>query len=79
MNPSPSAMETFFRNHERNSNSGAIEPLVSQFADVFMVAGRQGAQVVQANAFAVALPNAKSCSMIWAGNPLSLCLCAKLH
>ncbi len=59
MNSSPSAMETFFRNHERNSNSGAIGPLISQFADVFMVAGPQGAQVVQTNAFAVALPKRK--------------------
>jgi hypothetical protein len=57
MNSSPNAMETFFRNHERNSNSGAIE--VSQFADVFMVAGPQGAQVVQATAFALALPKRK--------------------
>ncbi len=59
MNSSPSAMETFFRNHERNSKSGAIELLVSQYADVFMVAAPQGAQVVQANAFALALPNRK--------------------
>ena len=59
MNSSPSAMETFFRNHERNSNSGAIAPLISQFADVFMVGGPQGAQVVQANAFALAVPKRK--------------------
>jgi hypothetical protein len=59
MNSSPSAIETFFRNHEHNCNSGAVGPLVSQFADVFMVAGPQGAQVVQANAFAVALPKRK--------------------
>ena len=57
MNSSPSAMETFFRNHERNSNSGSIGPLISQYADVFMVGGPQGAQAVQANAFALALPN----------------------
>ncbi len=59
MNSSPSAMETFFRNQERNSNSGAIGPLISQFSDVFLVAGPQGAQVVQANAFALALPKRK--------------------
>jgi hypothetical protein len=56
MSLSSSAMETFFRNHERNSNSGAIGPLISQYADVFMVGGLQGAQVVQANAFALAVP-----------------------
>jgi hypothetical protein len=59
MNSSPSAMETFFRRHERNSNSGAIEPLVSQYADVFLVAGPHGTQVVQANAFSLALPKRK--------------------
>jgi hypothetical protein len=59
MNSSPSAMETFFRNHERNSNSGSTGPLVSQFADVFMVGGAQGAQVVEANAFALVVPKRK--------------------
>jgi hypothetical protein len=59
MSLSPSAMETFFRDQERNSNSGSIGPLISQFADVFMVAGPQGAQVVQADAFALALPKRK--------------------
>jgi hypothetical protein len=59
MHSSPSAMEAFFRNHERNSNSGATGRLISQFADVFMVAGPQGAQVVQANVFALALPKRK--------------------
>ena len=59
MNSSPSAMETFFRNHERNSNSGAIGPLISQFADVFMVGGAQGAQVVEADAFALVVPKRK--------------------
>jgi hypothetical protein len=59
MNSSRSAMETFFRNFEHNSNSGAIGPLISQFADVFMVGGIQGAQVVQADAFALAVPKRK--------------------
>jgi len=59
MNTSPSAMETFFRNHERNSNSDSIAPLISQFADVFMVGGAQGAQVVEAIAFALAVPKRK--------------------
>jgi hypothetical protein len=79
MNSSPNAMETFFRNHERNSNRSSIGPLIAQYADVFMVGGPQGAQVVQASAFALALPNEKSCSTIWAADPPSLWLCAKLQ
>ena len=59
MTSCPSAMEMFFRNQERNSNSGSIGPLISQFADVFMVAGPKGAQVVQVEAFALALPKRK--------------------
>jgi hypothetical protein len=59
MSTSRSAMETFFRNYQHNSNSGAVGPLISQFADVFMVGGLQGAQVVQANAFALAVPKRK--------------------
>jgi len=59
MSSSRSAMETFFRNFEHNSNSGAIGPLISQFADVFMVGGLQGAQVVEGNAFAHAVPKRK--------------------
>jgi hypothetical protein len=54
-----SPIETFFRDYERNCNSGSIGPLISQFADVFMVAGPQGAQAVQASAFALALPKRK--------------------
>lgn len=59
MNLSPSAMETFFKNHERNSYGGSVGALISQFADVFMVAGVQGAQVMQANTFALTLPKRK--------------------
>jgi hypothetical protein len=59
MNSSPNAMETFFRKHERNSNRGSIGPIIAQYADVFMVGGPQGAQVVQASAFALALPKRK--------------------
>jgi hypothetical protein len=52
-------METFFRNYERYNNHGEIDVLVSQFADVFMVAGAPGAKTVQVNAFAHALPGRK--------------------
>jgi hypothetical protein len=59
MSSSPSTMETFFRNHERNSNSGSIGPLISQFSGVFLVGGALGAQVVEANAFALAVQKRK--------------------
>src|ERR1700733_4158598 len=59
MSSSRSVMETFFRNFEHNSNSGAIGPLISQFADVFLVGGLQAAQVVQATAFVLAVPKLK--------------------
>lgn len=49
-------METFFRNYERNSSSGESGALISQFANVFMVAVPQGVKAVQADAFALALP-----------------------
>jgi hypothetical protein len=54
-----SAMETFFKDYQHNSNSGEIGVLVSQFAEVFLVAKPQGAQAVQADAFALALPGRK--------------------
>jgi hypothetical protein len=54
-----SAMESFFKNFEQNSSLGETGALVSQFADIFLVAGPQGVQVVPANAFALALPARK--------------------
>lgn len=54
-----SAMESFFKEFERNSSLGETGALVSQFADVFLVAGPQGVQVVTAHAFALALPARK--------------------
>jgi hypothetical protein len=54
-----SAMETFFNDFERNSNLSETGALISQFAETFLVAGPQGAQVVPANAFAHALPRRK--------------------
>jgi hypothetical protein len=52
-------METFFQEFQHNSNLSETGVLTSQFAEVFLVAGPQGAQVVQANPFALALPRRK--------------------
>jgi hypothetical protein len=54
-----SAMETFFKEFEHHSNLNETGALISQFAEMFLVAGPQGAQVVPANAFAHALPRRK--------------------
>jgi hypothetical protein len=54
-----SAMEIFFQNFQHNSNLSETSALISQFAEIFLVAGPQGAQVVPANAFALALPRRK--------------------
>ncbi len=54
-----SAMQTFFKAFEHNSNLNETGSLISQFAEIFLVAGPQGAQVVPAHAFAVALPRRK--------------------
>lgn len=52
------AIERFFRTFESNSNSN-VGATVSQFADVFMAAGPQGAQSVRSSDFALALPKKK--------------------
>ena len=49
-------IEQFFRKFERNTNLGNLDALVSQFADVFMAAGPDGASAVRASDFALALP-----------------------
>jgi hypothetical protein len=54
-----SAMETFFQEYEHNSNRSDTGAVISQFAETFLVAGPQGAQVVPANVFALALPRRK--------------------
>ena len=54
-----SAIETFFQNYEHNSNLSETSAVMSQFAEMFLVAGPQGAQVVPASAFALALPRRK--------------------
>ncbi|HLY41744.1 MAG TPA: hypothetical protein VKR52_11045 [Terracidiphilus sp.] len=46
----------FFDLFERNSDSGDVAGTVSQFADVFMAAGPDGAQCVRAADFGLALP-----------------------
>jgi hypothetical protein len=52
-------MEAFFQDFEHNSNQSDTTAVISQFAETFLVAGPQGAQVVPANAFALALPGRK--------------------
>jgi hypothetical protein len=52
-------METFFQDFEHNSNLSETGAVISQFAEMFLFAGPQGAQVVPANAFALALPRRK--------------------
>ena len=54
-----SAIETFFQDFEHNSNLSETGAVISQFAEMFLFAGPQGAQVVPANAFALALPRRK--------------------
>ena len=54
-----SALETFFQKFEHNSTISETGALISQFAEVFVVAGPRGAQAVPANAFALALPRRK--------------------
>ncbi len=54
-----SAIETFFQDFEHNSNLSKTGAVISQFAEMFLFAGPQGAQVVPANAFALALPRRK--------------------
>jgi hypothetical protein len=54
-----SAVETFFEEYKRNSNLNETGAVISQFAETFLVAGSQGAQVITASAFALALPRRK--------------------
>jgi hypothetical protein len=53
------AMETFLQDFERNSNLSETGAVISQFAEMFLFAGPQGAQVVPIDAFALALPRRK--------------------
>jgi hypothetical protein len=52
-------METFFQDYEHNCNQSETGALISQFAEMFLVGGPQGAQVVPASALALALPRRK--------------------
>jgi hypothetical protein len=54
-----SALEAFFQDFAHNSNLSESGAVISQFAETFLVAGPQGAQVVPAHAFALALPRRK--------------------
>lgn len=58
MEDTRTSVEDFIRHFERNNKSD-ISDTVSQFADVFMAAGPQGAQCVKASDFALALPKRK--------------------
>jgi hypothetical protein len=53
------SVEDFIRHFERNNNKSNFSDAVSQFAEVFMAAGPQGAQCVKASDFALALPKRK--------------------
>lgn len=53
------AIEVFFREFEKNSNTGDVDQIVSQFADSFIVAGPDGSQVVPSNDFRAAIPHRK--------------------
>ncbi len=53
------AIERFFKAFEGNNSTWNIPALVSQFAEVFMVAGPQGTQCVRAADLALALPRRK--------------------
>jgi len=59
MEDTGTAIERFFRAFELNNTSSNITASVSQFADVFMVAGPQGVQAVRSGDFALALPKRK--------------------
>jgi len=59
MKSSLNPIELFFRNFERQSNGGNPDEILAQFADVVMVAGPDGSQVVRAADLAVALPKRK--------------------
>jgi len=48
MEPPSDAIETFFRQYERNTNRDDAERLASQFADTFTAADPSGARVVRA-------------------------------
>ena len=84
MEDTRTSVEDFIRHFERNNNKSDFSDAVSQFADVFMAAGPQGAQCVKASDFALALPKRKQlfasfgcdgdepgeCRCAFAGRPL---------
>lgn len=51
------AIEVFFREFEKNSNTGDVDRIAAQFADPFMVADPSGSQVVRSNDFKSAIPH----------------------
>jgi hypothetical protein len=59
MQQSTDAIEHFFRTFESDASSHDTAAQVSHFADTFMAASPQGAQVVRISDFALALPKKK--------------------
>lgn len=59
MHRASEAIDRFFRTFEANTSSDNVDAQVTQFADVFMAAGPQGAQAVRTVDFAQALPRKK--------------------
>ena len=53
------AVDRFFQEFQRDSNSEDIPSMVSHFAETFLAAGPQGAQCVRSADFAMALPRRK--------------------
>jgi hypothetical protein len=59
MHQPDTAITRFFQSFASANSSGDIPAIVSHFADVFLAAGPQGAQSVQAADFALTLPKRK--------------------
>jgi hypothetical protein len=59
MDHTDSALARFMHSYERNSIAGDFSALVSQFAEVFLVAGPNGIQCIRSEDFASALPKRK--------------------
>jgi hypothetical protein len=56
MNYATEVIEELLRTFEHTEKQNGVEALVSRFADMFLVAGPDGARAVRASDFALALP-----------------------
>src|SRR5271154_1791873 len=52
-------MRDFLERFERNANSGDVDDVVAQFADVFLKADQSGAHLVPSSALRMAIPQRK--------------------